>query len=389
MENSDGQPVSQSSGFFIKEDQIAVPLTAIDGATKGHIRLAGKTTDFDITAVVSVDRDRGLAILKLDGPTATPLSLNNEKRAVIGDKLAILGDSSYFETQYVESALSGYEQNEDILEIRNPSDVSRGSLVLDWPGQVIGMITGTSKNDPNLKLAVPVARLAALSKREQPPLSVALAGANQLLFDFRHPPTKKSRPKLSAAAQDKIISTIFHSYLKEGERCSDEIYSIEEARAKGQISPTIEDSAIGSFTATGTKQTAYTINVGECNASHADGFGTKRLVIFENQKLVANVDADQHSEILQVFDLDQDGINELLLDGGFMNQGISVEHSILVDFQEGKLRVVHDFGQTSYDSCPSGQKKSSSGALAIFYTTLVKGQMPEFRTDADRPNSGG
>ena len=389
MQNADGQTVGQSSGFFLRDDQIVVPLTVIDNAAKGHVRLAGKTADFDIASVIAVDRDRGLAILKLDAPTAPSVAFNADRKLVIGDKLALLGSDSNSEAQYIEAAVSDYKQNEDLIEIRFSGDISRGSVVLDDHGQAVGMITATPSNDPYLKIATPIARVAALSKREQPALSIALAGATQVLLDFRKPYKGRPSPKLSPAAQEKILSTIFPAYLKAGETCRDDVYGIEEARRLGQINPDIEDSISGSFTAPGVKQIAYIINVGECNASHAEGFGTKRLVIFENQKLVANVDTDQHSGIIQISDLDQDGINELLLYGAAMGQGTSVEAATLVDFHDGKYRVIHDFGQIRYDSCGSGLKKSSMSALAVFYAPSVKGEFPEFRTDVYRANCGG
>src|SRR5882724_6205634 len=123
--------------------------------------------------------------------------------------------------QNIEAAISDYKQNEDVLEIRFPSDVTRGSVLLDEQGKAVGMIALTSATDPYLKIAVPIARVTALAKREQPSLTIAMAGANQLLYDFRKASTKNPA-RITPAAAEKILTAIFPSYLKDGETCSEE-----------------------------------------------------------------------------------------------------------------------------------------------------------------------
>jgi hypothetical protein len=208
----------------------------------------------------------------------------------------------------------------------------------------------------------------------------------QVLYDFRRQ-TRDSSPKLAPSAERRILSSIFNSYLKSADECrsvgeppvADDY--LAAARKAGQIVPDVASVATGSFTAAGEQQTAYIISVSECNASHADNNGTKRLAVFSGDKLVADVDTNFKREILRTTDLNGDGVNELLLGGGDMNQGISVGVAALVELPEGKLRVIKDFGKTEENSCESGLSDSNAMASVISYTPAAKGKMPDFHID--------
>lgn len=222
-------------------------------------------------------------------------------------------------------------------------------------------------------------------------------GGPQVLYDFRKQ-ARDSSPKLAPSAERRILSTVFNSYLKSADECKsvegplvDDDY-LAAARKAGQIVPDVVSMATGSFTAAGERQTAYIISVSECNASHADNYGTKRLAVFSGDKLVADVDTDFKREILRTTDLNGDGVNELLISGGDMNQGISVGVAALVELREGKLRVIKDFEKTEENSCASEMSGSNGMASVISYTPAAKGKMPEFHVDNYRarclPNGG-
>ena len=207
----------------------------------------------------------------------------------------------------------------------------------------------------------------------------------QALYDFRMQ-RQDSPPTLAPADERRILSAVFKSYLESADDCkgietpvSDDY--LASARKAGQIVPGVVSMATGSFTAAGEQQTAYIIAVDECNASHADNYGTKRLAVFSGQKLIADVDTDFKREILRTSDLNGDGVNELLLSGGDMNQGIAVGVAALVELHEGKLRVIKDFSKTEENSCESGLSDSNAMASVIFYTPAAKGKMPDFHVD--------
>ena len=210
------------------------------------------------------------------------------------------------------------------------------------------------------------------------------AEQQQVLYDFRRPPQNK-QPVLTPVERRRILSAVFSSYLKSANDCKSVDESSDDylaaARKAGQIVPDVVSMATGSFTASGERQMAYIISVSECNASHADNFGTKRLAVFSGEKLVADVDTDFQRRILRTLDLNNDGVNELLLVGGDMNQGIAVDVASLVDFHEGQLRTIKDFKMIKEDACESGSSDSNVRASVIYYTPAAKGQMPEFRVE--------
>ena len=105
------------------------------------------------------------------------------------------------------------------------------------------------------------------------------------LFDFRKP-TRNNPPRITAATSKKVLDAVFRTYLSDPRYCKADVETsgaedyLAAMRKAGQIVPSIIDLATGSFTTAGENQIAYVISVGECDASHADNFGSKRLAVF-------------------------------------------------------------------------------------------------------------
>jgi roadblock/LC7 domain-containing protein len=76
-----------------------------------------------------------------------------------------------------------------------------------------------------------------------------------------------------------------------------------------------------------------------------------------------------------------DGIDELLMTSGFMAQGEFTEMAALVSFQDGRMRVVQDFGTVVSDVCASGRPGSTARAAVLSITNAALGQMPKIRAD--------
>lgn len=209
---------------------------------------------------------------------------------------------------------------------------------------------------------------------------------NQVLADFRisrvSPP-----PKISAQTQRNVLSKVFRRYLDDSSKCSADFDSgsssdpLRAARNAGQIVPSIVDMATGSFTSAGVSQSAYVISVSECNASHADNFGTKRVAIFSGPQLVSDVDVDFNSSIVRKTDLNGDGLDELLMSTGDMHQGILTETASLLSFQNGKMRVIQDFGLVDEDQCASEEPGSVTKASVISIVPAGPGDMAKLRQD--------
>jgi hypothetical protein len=206
----------------------------------------------------------------------------------------------------------------------------------------------------------------------------------QVLFDFRQDHVNKP-PKITPAVQRDVLSKVFRRYLSDANRCKHGPVAgddyLAQARKSGQIVPQIAETATGSFTAAGQTETAYVILVNECTASHADNFGTKRVAIFQGPKLVADVDVDFRGSIMLKTDLDHDGIDELLMSTGDMAQGTFIEMASLLTFQNGRVRVIQDFGTVVNDSCASLMPGSGSKAAVLSIPNGAPFQMPKIKVD--------
>jgi hypothetical protein len=239
------------------------------------------------------------------------------------------------------------------------------------------------KTIPSILLVLALTFTGLVAQKQNTP---ALPKPKPILFDFRVERTS-APPKIPLGTRRTVLSKVFQKYLTDEGKCnpqfdaSSSTDALKAARNAGQIVPSIVDMASGSFTAPGQAQTAYIISVSECNASHADNFGTKRIAIFSGQQLIADLDLDFKSSIARKTDLNGDGVDELLMTSGDMNQGNLIEMAALIDFKNGRLRVIEDFGTVIDDSCASGLGGSSSKVSVLSISDVVPGKMPRLRID--------
>ena len=205
-----------------------------------------------------------------------------------------------------------------------------------------------------------------------------------VLFDFRKEPTSQPQ-KISPATERDVLRKVFPRYHTDAKRCADNVDSGEDflaaARKSGQIVPNVAEAITGSFTATGQTETAYLIFVNECNASHADNYGSKRLAIFSGARLVADVDLDFKDSIASKTDLNMDGIDELLLTSFYMGQGELTQMGALVSFQDGRRSVIQDFGIVAVDTCATLRPGSTAKAAVLSLANAKLGEMPPIRAD--------
>lgn len=200
----------------------------------------------------------------------------------------------------------------------------------------------------------------------------------QVLYDFRTEHVRRPQ-KISPAIQRDVLSKVFRRYLTNPNRCKTEFEGedyLAGARRAGLMVPDVAEMVTGSFTAAGQNETAYLIYVNECNATHADNFGTKRLAIFSGSRLVADLDLDFKSAVVLKTDLDKDGINELLMTSGDMAQGELIQMAALLSFQDGRMRVIQDFGTVVDDDCAALRAGSAARAKVLYLANAAPGQMP-------------
>ena len=92
MEDTNGQPLSLGSGFFVRSGQVATNLHVIKGASRGYAKLIGQKTKYNIEGITAVDAERDLVILKISVLGAQIISLGNSETVQVGTPIYAVGN---------------------------------------------------------------------------------------------------------------------------------------------------------------------------------------------------------------------------------------------------------------------------------------------------------
>lgn len=176
MEDSQGQPVSLGSGFFVDGGYVATNAHVLRGASRGNVKLVGKPEKGEIVAIAGVDASRDLVVLAVKGITGPPLPISKSRQVAVGEEVYAIGNPQGLEGTISQGIVSGVRNvgGTDVLQITAPiSPGSSGGPVLDQKGQVVGVAVATFRSGQNLNFAIPTEYLAALLS--QPRASLPLA----------------------------------------------------------------------------------------------------------------------------------------------------------------------------------------------------------------------
>ena len=142
-------------------------------------------------------------------------------------------------------------------------------------------------------------------------ISPAIA-QEEIFLDYRTEEDYSMRTiRNSPALSTKIRQQVFSQVVKKSDKA-----------CFGKLEPKIRDSAIGSFTKINTQQIAYIVDLGD--SCHSRYRGTLRLAIFNGDRLVIMDDITGYNRIKLVSDINENGLDEITLEGGGMGQGIFV-----------------------------------------------------------------
>jgi serine/threonine protein kinase/S1-C subfamily serine protease len=395
VRNADGTALRQASAFFFKADEIATSLSVIEGATGGRVTFVGQSGAYEVSGVTGIDRERGIVTLKVARARAPGLAIAGKKQTTMGERVAVLGSGTRTEAAYAAGLINGY-LDDDRMEVGaqiTPTVV--GGPLLNAQGEVIGIIIDAAGG--GRALAVPINYLADLIRSKPQVMTLAVAGAKDILFDWRKPELRLAPPAISKELEHKIIALVARAHREKAQpQASPGASPSEASPAQPQAQGADDDTSLplwgemsgatvtgvaeGSFTAAGVKQTAYLIDTN--SGSPTDQGGPKYLAIFSGETLVADFPVPSLSLVLQTFDLNRDGINELLLGSHYTQKGEVVEWAKLVQVAQGRLRIIKDFETTYRSTCGSeAASEKVIAASAIFYPPAATGQLPDFRVD--------
>ncbi|MBX7222626.1 MAG: hypothetical protein K1Y36_21950 [Blastocatellia bacterium] len=151
-----------------------------------------------------------------------------------------------------------------------------------------------------------------------------------------------------------------------------------------QTEPSVEEKKTGSFTTAGVQETAFLIRgtdpepIGDIGLAN-DG----RLIVVAGKQVVVDY-LFNGNHILKTTDLNQDGIREFWLEGGWTHMGESAATLKIMQFKGGKPEVIWDFEQVeSLQQCrPDNPDLHPVSLTSILYQLAEsKNGWPTFRMD--------
>lgn len=176
MEDTNSQPVSLGSGFFVKADIVATNLHVIESAARGYAKIVGQKPKYEIAGIVGIDTQRDLVLLKITGGKAPSLTFGDINQVAVGDEVYVIGNPQGLEGTFSQGIVSSIRQvgSDTFFQITAPiSPGSSGGPVLNAQGKVIGIAVATFSGGQNLNFAIPASYLASLLSELKPaaPLS--------------------------------------------------------------------------------------------------------------------------------------------------------------------------------------------------------------------------
>lgn len=168
MTDRTGQPLSLGSGFVIRNELVVTNFHVIRGAAGGSAKIAGSKSTLVIQGVVAKDPERDLAILKVSGLTAPPLTLASRKEPAVGESIFAIGNPQGLEGTLSQGIVSGIRTVGDTALIQITAAISPGSSggpVIGASGGVVGVAVATLRTGQNLNFAVAAKHVELLLAR--------------------------------------------------------------------------------------------------------------------------------------------------------------------------------------------------------------------------------
>lgn len=167
VQDSNGKPMSQGSGFFVKDDLIATSLHVVKDAKLIKVKLAGQRDFYVVQEIAEQDKLRDLALLRVSGMPAKPLPLSNGAQVAVGDDVFVHGNPEGLEGTFSQGIVSARRESaqggKEFIQITAPvSPGSSGAPVMNNRGEVIGVVAGLIEKGQNLNFAIPEVYLRLL-----------------------------------------------------------------------------------------------------------------------------------------------------------------------------------------------------------------------------------
>jgi hypothetical protein len=161
MSDKDGKPIGQGSGFFVSKDGLVVTNYHVIAEGNSAVVKLPDGAFYAVDGVLSSDKARDIAIIKVHGQNFRALPLGNSDRVQVGEEVVAIGSPLSLESTVSNGIVSGIRTAEDLggrfLQVTAPiSPGSSGGPLFNMTGEVIGITTLYIKGGENLNFAIPI-----------------------------------------------------------------------------------------------------------------------------------------------------------------------------------------------------------------------------------------
>lgn len=157
--NQQGQAIASGSGFFIAADGTAVTNYHVieDAYSAKIVTVSGKS--YTVERVLGYDKDRDIAIIKVEGTDFPYLDIAPSSLVKNGQKIFCIGSPLGLDNSITEGVVSNVSrviEGQEYIQISAPiSHGSSGGAVLDTNSRVIGISSAGFDEGQNVNLAIP------------------------------------------------------------------------------------------------------------------------------------------------------------------------------------------------------------------------------------------
>ena len=127
MQDKNGMPLGQGSGFFVRPNLIATNYHVIEGAAQGTAKLVGKDITYTVEGITATDKTNDLALLKVTVQGINPLPLSDSDTVQIGETVYVAGNPLGFEGTVSDGIISGRRDRHIAERLQMTAPISPGS----------------------------------------------------------------------------------------------------------------------------------------------------------------------------------------------------------------------------------------------------------------------
>ena len=126
-------------------------------------------------------------------------------------------------------------------------------------------------------------------------------------------------------------------------------------------------SIAGSFTKPKSEQRAHLIGLNDEGHNFTIPFYKEIALVIEESGNIILAEGVDFNSIATTIDVDEDGLEELLLVAGGTGQGMTIESATLVQIEYGSLRFAEDFSEVYLDNCGTVELERYIETKAIYF----------------------